>query len=368
MSASEEVVSFRQRLEELATECRSEQERVQSQLSEMEMLLRQTSSEIDKLSQRVSSIAGRRREMEVNLEDYSRTDIKNVYTSFLETEMRKLTMDNQRERLVSKLQDLKTYNQKLDKIVRVIEQAPDKMGDLPVAAVEEAIKPTSHQPSYVLDREEAIKLIQVQEDEMLRVGRRIQDELVQPIANVLLKAEICERLLSVDTGKARGELAELRSLVGGSLQDLRDFVLDVRPLVLEDLGLEPTLRRLVDAYAKRHGLQVELAPGPTGMRLPAVLEVIVFRLVQEALSLSRQARATAVRIRSQLVGEQEVLLEVEHNGSAGDGEEVGVPGTFENADLASMRQRIERLGGKVQMEIRPEQGTHLAIRFPVWLD
>ena len=83
-----------------------------------------------------------------------------------------------------------------------------------------------------------VRVIEAQEDERLRVSRQIHDGPAQTMTNLVLRAEICERLLDMDPLRAKTELSGLKSAVNTTLQEPRRFIFDLRPMILDDLGLE----------------------------------------------------------------------------------------------------------------------------------
>jgi two-component system sensor histidine kinase DegS len=92
----------------------------------------------------------------------------------------------------------------------------------------------------------AVRIIKAQEEERSRVAREIHDGPAQMMSNVVLKAEICEKLIDVDLEKARAELNNLKKAVRNSLMDVRRIIYDLKPMSLEDLGLIPTLQKYVE--------------------------------------------------------------------------------------------------------------------------
>jgi len=87
-----------------------------------------------------------------------------------------------------------------------------------------------------------IRIIKAQEEERQRVAREIHDGPAQSMSNIVLKAEICERLVDSDPEKAKDELRTLKSVVRDTLRDVRKIIYDLRPMSLDDLGLIPTLQ------------------------------------------------------------------------------------------------------------------------------
>src|SRR5215813_1237915 len=117
------------------------------------------------------------------------------------------------------------------------------------------------------------------------------------MSNLVLRAEICQRLLDRDTEQARAELGALKGAINTTLQDTRRFIFDLRPMILDDLGLVPTLRRYVQQIGEKHKLEVNLMVQNMDGRLPNHYEVAIFRFIQEALNnVVRHANASQARV------------------------------------------------------------------------
>src|SRR5207247_9190364 len=127
-------------------------------------------------------------------------------------------------------------------------------------------------------------LSQAQEKERLRISLQLHDGPAQSMTNLVLRAEICQRLLDRDLEQARAELGGLKSAINTTLQDTRRFIFDLRPMILDDLGLEPTLRRYVQQFSEKHKIETGITINGLNSRLPNTIEVTVFRIVQEALT------------------------------------------------------------------------------------
>src|SRR4029453_3616233 len=132
------------------------------------------------------------------------------------------------------------------------------------------------------EKQAVAQVIQAQEDERLRVSRQIHDGPAQTMTNLVLRAEICERLLDLDVVRAKAELSGLKSGVTPPLQAPRRFIFDLRPMILDDLGLEPTLRRYMQQFTENNKIEAGVTINGLNGRLPLQLEVAVFRIVQEA--------------------------------------------------------------------------------------
>ena len=133
-----------------------------------------------------------------------------------------------------------------------------------------------------------IKIIEAQEEERQRVARDIHDGPAQSMANVLVKAELCERLMGIDVDKTKEELKNLKEAVRFTLKDVRKIIYDLRPMSLDDLGLVPTLERYVYNYSQDTNIQVKLNTVGNVNEVDKAIETTFFRIVQEALNNVRK--------------------------------------------------------------------------------
>ena len=123
-----------------------------------------------------------------------------------------------------------------------------------------------------------------QEDLRREIARQMHDGPAQSLTNIVLQAQIVERLLAGDPEMARGEVRQLVSMVQQTLDATKSFIFDVRPMVLDDLGLVPTIRRAARERGRRSGVAVEFESMGTDRRLSMELESGLFRVLDEALN------------------------------------------------------------------------------------
>jgi two-component system, NarL family, sensor histidine kinase DegS len=126
-------------------------------------------------------------------------------------------------------------------------------------------------------------VLTAQEDLRREIARAMHDGPAQSLTNIVLQAQIVERLVERDPEMARGEVRQLVAMVQQTLDATKSFIFDVRPMVLDDLGLVPTLRRSVRERGQRAGVTVEFESMGTDRRLPMELESGLFRILDEAL-------------------------------------------------------------------------------------
>ena len=122
-----------------------------------------------------------------------------------------------------------------------------------------------------------------QEDLRREIARAMHDGPAQSLSNIVLQAQIVERLVTRDPEMAAGEVRLLIAMVQSTLESTKSFIFDVRPMVLDDLGLVPTLRRATRDRGRRAGIPVEFDSLGQDRRLPMDLESGLFRMIDEAL-------------------------------------------------------------------------------------
>ncbi|HYA00645.1 MAG TPA: histidine kinase [Candidatus Binatia bacterium] len=207
------------------------------------------------------------------------------------------------------------------------------------------------------------QVFQIIEEERMRIARDMHDGPAQSMANLVLQAEILERLISRDPQLVVNELADFKDGVRGVLDETRRLIFDLRPMTLDDLGLVPTLRKLTNDY-DRGGLVTSLRVMGEEVRLPGALEPTLFRIIQEAMNNAKKhARAKNVEV---------VVAFQPHAVSAivrDDGVGFDVAAAEARADagkhlgMISMRERAELEKGRLEIRSQIGKGTEIRVGF-----
>jgi len=212
-------------------------------------------------------------------------------------------------------------------------------------------------------QEFAAKIIRAQEEERRRVAREIHDGPAQSMANVVFRAEVCERLVDSDVPRAKVELKALQEQIREVLKETRKIIFGLRPMTLDDLGLVPTIRRVLDTLKERNGAIVELMVMGDEKRVEPHIEVGLFRIVQEALTnVEKHAKATTVWVRLDF-RRQLISAVVEDNGRGFDAD----PATIGESSygIMGMQERIALLGGEMSIKSANGKGTKVYIKVPL---
>ncbi len=339
----------------LIDRARDDYETTQSQLREIDLLLEQSRGEVEKLAQRNASVSGRLRLLQQNFDTAPRNDIRGTYDAALESQQRLFTMRGQVEKLQSDQGHLKRYADHLQKVLEALGgPAPGSLA--PGGAA------TSGGQSAGADV--VIRIINAQEVERQRMSRAMHDGPAQSLTNFVLQAEIVQRLFDSNPEQARVELQNLKSTATATFQRVRDFITELRPMMLDDLGLVPTIRRYVRAFEEKSGITTQLTVTGDERRFESHREVLAFRAVQELLNNARtHAQCTQVKVMVD-VDEAQMRGVVEDNGKGFDVESALAPGQ-KHIGLSTLKEKVELLGGHLEIGSTPGQGTRATVELPV---
>jgi len=356
--APPETQAFVDQIVQLESQTRQELEQSQQQLQEIRLLLGQTASEVEKLSQREITLANRVRDMEVNLDSYSRADIRTLYNANHEVQLRLFMMRGQAEQLESRQQNLRDYQDKLRTILDLVQVQQD----LNVARQSQDGEPKAPALGLMLTTwQNAIAVVEGQEEERLRLAREIQDGPTQSLTNLLLHLEVCRHVLKRDVEGAQKELDQLKIMLAGTLQETRRLLADIRPLALEELGIVEMLRRHLHEIGREQGVEAAInGSGLTGT-LPHHLQTALYRLIQGAIGamvIPGRGGRLAVTLRTD---NDRVFAQVETSGpiAAGASERLN-----EYLSTPTLSRRLELLEGMVNTEPTSE-ATRLTVQLPL---
>lgn len=209
------------------------------------------------------------------------------------------------------------------------------------------------------------KIIGAQEQERQRISRELHDEAGQALTSLLVGLRALERASSPE--QLHALVSNLREVVTQTLDNVHHLAVELRPSVLDDLGLVPALSRYVQSCRERFGFQADLVTtGMDNQRLPPEVETTLYRIVQEALTnVARHAHASHAGVVLQR-REGTVVLTVDDDGVGFDmAEAASSRQTRERLGLYGMEERASLLGGWLGIESKPGAGTSVRVEIPL---
>lgn len=317
---------------------------------------------VDEMEKRERRARLRLVEVSRNFRVYSETDIKEAYeeTAKLQVDLavareQEQNLRQQRDGLEIRLKQLKETVKKAEGLVSQVGAALGYLGNH-MGNVVSNLETLQQRQMF------GAKIIKAQEEERRRVAREIHDGPAQAMANVVFRAEVCERLIDSDLERTKQELRDLREQVRGCLRETRKIIFDLRPMTLDDLGLVPTIRRLLDTMKERSGIHTEVKLLGIERRLASHFEIGLFRIVQEALTnAEKHAKASSVTVKIEF-RDGVVSVAVDDDGV---GFEMAGEVGQESFGLMGMKERIGLLGGDINVKSVKGKGTQIFVKVPL---
>jgi signal transduction histidine kinase len=202
------------------------------------------------------------------------------------------------------------------------------------------------------------------EEHSKRIAHAVHDQAGQLLAAVFIRLEEATRELPPTCGSCFQEIKQMLELI--ELQ-LRDISHDLRPSVLDDLGLIPALQDLIERVSKRSGVAINLS-NTLSERLPAGVETTIYRFVQESLTnAAKHAKASRVEILLRH-DQHELQCSVRDNGAGFDINEVLSRKGSRGLGLVGIRERVESVNGIVSIHSLPGMGTQLSVTIPLGIE
>jgi two-component system sensor histidine kinase DegS len=323
----------------------NELEETQRALREVTLMIEQSQGELAKITQRNAAISTHLQQ--VQKQGATVEEFKMAYDSALDVQQRLFVMRGQLEKLQNDKGHLEKYKAVLENT------AAGASGEASNSSM-----PASSTKSQMAGIE---MIVNAQEAERQRLSRQMHDGPAQALSNFILQTEIAMRLLDIDPAQAKDELGNLKTSAMGTFQKVRNFIFELRPMMLDDLGLIPTLRKYADAFKEQAGLDVSVMVTGTERRLESYLEVMVFRAVQELLgNASRHSQATVVKVQVDL-GNELIRVSVDDNGKGFDPETLK---EATNLGLKLIRERAEMLGGNFEIDSTAGSGARISFTVP----
>jgi signal transduction histidine kinase len=210
----------------------------------------------------------------------------------------------------------------------------------------------------------ALRIVEAQEGERSRLAQEVHDGPAQALTNAIFQVEYIERVLDHDSALARTELRFLRQLLRRELGDVRTFIGQLRPRLLDQLGLDGAIGETVENMAALSGLEITMDLKGSSGRLSDAEQTVVLRLVQEALQNVRKHASASQATVSSRVDDDTWVLEIRDDGRGFDVDTVAARGR-RNFGLQFMRERAELIGARFEVRSRPDGGTVVWLAIPL---
>lgn len=345
LDPKEELVQI---ISERLSTIRRKRGEIKSQIDQTELM-------VNREQQRNSDLAADLQTIQANLDSLPREDIRDRYNEALDARFRLATMRGQLEKFQS-------HYDYLEQEATLLNQIMSKFMGVEMITDEEEIAQGESRAAVNI-----VRVVQAQEEERQRLARQMHDGPAQSLTNFILQAEICYRLFDRDPKRAAEELDNLKTSASSTFQKVRDFIFDLRPMMLDDLGLVPTVRRYADSFREKTDINVKLDINGEERRLETHREVMMFRSVQELMGHARDyAGASEVAVFLDMNGDR-LKIGIKDNGRGFDAEAIFSEEGHRDAraqGLVTLREKFELVGGTVSVMSSENDGTQVRLEIP----
>lgn len=355
---------------EIAESARQELLSLRQELERIKQETAETIDKVDKLELEYRRSRIRLVEVSKDFIRYKEADIKSAYEKATQIQLDLLMY---REKEVY----LKARRDELQKRLKSVELSVERAETISsqINVVLDYLSGDLNQVTRMLESAKnrqliGLKIILAQEEERKRMAREIHDGPAQSLANLVLRTEIAERmLLKQEFQMVQEELMELKSQVRSGLEEIRKIIFNLRPMALDDLGLVPTLRKYVQDFEEKTKIRAVFETSGREIRMPSAMEAAVYRLVQEGFSNALKHASPSYVLLEMTYYPKRVIIVIQDNGVGFDVEQT-LARTKDSAHfgLIGMRERVELLDGKMDIESGKGQGTKITISIPVNTD
>jgi two-component system sensor histidine kinase DegS len=331
-------------IENPQTLIQSELDETNRALKEITLMLEQSRGEVGKLTSRNTAVTTHLQQIQGRIEKIPSVEVRTTYDNAMDAQQRLFVMRGQLEKLQGDQAHLERYMAMLERLKNAVSEGGVNSGK------------TEKSGSSSVEM-----LVNVQEAERQRLSRQMHDGPAQALSNFILQTEIALRLFDVDAAQARSELGNLKIAAMNTFQKVRNFIFELRPMMLDDLGLAPTIDRYAKMFKEQSGIEVSATITGQERRMESYTEVMVFRAMQELLSNAvHQNQATVVKIQLD-ISDNQVKLSMDDNGKGFDTDALGKEA---NLGLKLIKERSEMLGGTFDIVSSPGKGARVTLSIP----
>lgn len=303
-----------------------------------------------------------------NIKDFNEEDIRKAYERAKDLQIQFVIKQNEEQQLIRRRNDLERRHRLSKETTAKAESLVSKVG-VAMGYLSGGLMDLSEKLDDIREKQTlGIKIIKAQEEERKRVAREIHDGPAQLMANLVIKTELCEKLVDKNPTQVKVELNSLKELARVSLKDVRKIIYDLRPMSLDDLGLIPTVQRFIANYIDETGQHAELLVFGEPKALAPIVELAAFRLIQEALNnIKKHANAKNAQVKLEFI-QDAIKIIVSDDGKGFNKGNVKTQDIDGGYGLLSMKERVDLLNGKLDVQSSPGKGTKIFASIPLQIN
>jgi two-component system sensor histidine kinase DegS len=346
-----EATSSNSNSDEFVMQLQEELKSAQSTLNEVSLTLDQSQNELNRLAQKKASVTAQLLPFQTDATPNSGKEMRAAFNAAMDAQQRLLVSRGQLEKLTEQKNSLRNYKNLLERIISYSKSFP-------------IIKSNGSRENDGIST--LVMLINAQESERQRLSRQMHDGPAQALSNFIIQAEIITRMYEVEPTKAKEELDKLKISAMSTFQKIRTYISELRPMMLDDLGLIPTIKKYIFTIKEQTGIEANLLIVGPEKRFEPHLEVYIFRAIQELLGNSIKHNidnANKLKINVTFTIENRLLkVVIKDNGKGFD--PIVIQETS-GLGLKLIEERAVLLGGKLNINSSDSNGTEVTLSIPL---
>lgn len=291
---------------------------------------------------------------------------KQLYEEALDIRVKYITKQNEEKDLISKRDSLertlKVYNLSIEEAQSAVNQINIALGYLD-GKVLDSINDEDEKNEMLT----GIKILENQELERKRIAREIHDGPAQYIANAMMRIDFCKVVLRKDLEKGIKELDDLKSNVRTALKEVRGIIYDLRPLSLEEHGLNNSIKEMKNIISSENDIKINLFIEESEVKVENIIQIAVYRIIQEILhNIKKHSNSKNAEIRINYTKEY-IFIYIQDDGRGFDVKEtlISTKQKGNRYGLIGIFERVKQLRGKIELKSSVGQGTIYKIKLPI---
>lgn len=362
----ESIDHSRDRILDLVSDARKEHELLKRQLEDLQRQIDIAITKVDDLEKKDRIARNHLAIVSKNFRSNSESDIKKAYEKATEirielkiAQKEEDALRNERNRIEIAIKNALKNIHNAEQVVHQVSVAASYLKGEILEALEEA--------GFGTDMMMGVRILEAQENERRRISRDIHDGPAQRVANIVMKADLCEKIARKDLEAGLKELSTLKDASRIALKEVRDIIYNLRPMSLDDLGLSKTIEMNTTSVFEGENIHIDYDLAKVPDALEEIIQLAVFRISQEILNnIKKHAEANNIYIKTEY-GSKYMRLTIGDDGKGFNVEETldRVRREKKNYGLLGMMERVEQLKGEINIDSNNISGSVFSVKLPL---
>lgn len=356
----------RDQILDIVDDARKEYEKLKEELDTVKEEIELAIKRVDSLEMKDKIARNALANVSRDFKNNTEADIKAAYDKATEIRIAQMAAKNEEKSIRDKRNRIEISIKNALKNIKNAEQVVHQVA-IAASYLKGEIMNAIEEANYGSDMMMGVRILEAQENERTRISRDIHDGPAQRVANIVMKADLCEKIAKKDLNKGLVELSGLKVAARDALKEVRDIIFNLRPMALDDLGLNKTIEMNAKSTFDGTDIKIEYHLSKMNAAVEGIIQVAIFRVTQEILNnIRKHANASKVYITIDY-GTKYLRITIGDDGIGFDSEKTiqRVKSEKKSYGLIGMIERVEQLQGEISIDSEVGVGTVFTIKLPI---